>query len=387
MKRKIRYLIHKPGRAGGWRWIWQPSTALRAAGWRPVQLGADFAAAVDEAERLNAQVDAWRAGGAGPAHVKPAKRGTKAPTPGSIAALIRDYRASRWYGDLAPATRKSYDRVLDAVEAWAGDAPARAITPPLVEKFYQRQALDKASGKATPAKGALAVRVLRVLFGAGRRLGYVDANPAEDPGITLEKQREPRLWEPADEAAMVEAADRLGWHSIGTAITVNGWLGQRLRDVVALPRFEAADGWLTFRQSKRKRVVSLPLHLVPQLVARLEAEAARPGAVQSATHLLVHDRTGKPWREDTFKHRFAEVRAAAAEARPRCAELWFMELRHTAITRMHEAGLEPLAIAGVSGHTVGGVQQILDRHYLVRTKKGAERAFKARLAAEAEGKV
>jgi hypothetical protein len=93
---------------------------------------------------------------------------------------------------------------------------------------------------------------------------------------------------------------------------------------------------------------------------------------------------------------FAEVRAAAVagmpadDARglpglppmPACAELQFRETRHTAVTRLHEAEVDDLGISGITGHTPGSVRAILDKHYLVRTAKAAERAFERRLKAE-----
>lgn len=49
------------------------------------------------------------------------------------------------------------------------------------------------------------------------------------------------------------------------------------------------------------------------------------------------------------------------------------------------ASASGLLAMGVTGHTPGSVRAILDRHYLVRTGKAAERAFKARLEAERGG--
>jgi integrase len=67
---------------------------------------------------------------------------------------------------------------------------------------------------------------------------------------------------------------------------------------------------------------------------------------------------------------------------PACADLRWMELRHTAVTMLHQAGLDALAISSITGHTAQSVTTIIDRHYLVRTSAAAEGAFKARLAKE-----
>jgi integrase len=399
MARRIRYLTERPGPRGP-RYFWQPSTALRARGWQLTRLPDDFAAAVAAAEQLNARVDAWRAGtGEGPNGEPPGQAAGKAAAqrapraaPGSVDALIAAYKASRFWLALAPKTQRVYAWCLEKISAWAGDAPASAITPALVEKFYQRlQVSGEGERKETPAKAAAVIRVLRLLLEAGRRLEvrpgvcYVTTNAARRPGLTVRRQRQPKLWSAEDIAAMVEAADRLGWRSVGTAILLNSWIGQRLGDVLALPRWDVTSGALVFKQSKTGRAVSLPVHLVPALVERLTAEAQRPGAVQSPTHALVHDHTGKPWRPDTFSHVFAEVRAEAAKVRPSCADLWFMELRHTAVTRLHEAGVDALGIASITGHSEAGVSAILGRHYLVRTARAAERAFRQRLTIEREG--
>ena len=128
-------------------------------------------------------------------------------------------------------------------------------------------------------------------------------------------------------------------------------------------------------------MVILPVHVVARLVERMRAERERPGAVLSPEHLLLHDRTGQEWSGDVFRHVVAIARAKAAETLPSCADLRFAELRHTAVTRLHESGADELGIAGITGHSPKTVREILDRHHLVRT---AERAFRTRLAAEGQ---
>ncbi|WP_211870047.1 site-specific integrase [Neoroseomonas terrae] len=401
-KLKIRHLVAKALKGGNKLYYWQPPAALRAEGWKAERLPDDRLAAIARAEVLNADLDAWRKGEVALLAPSTAKARTKKAAPGTVAALRIDYEASRWWTKLAPKTRKQYEWALDAIEDWAGDQPARGITPPAVQAFYEmmlRRVETQGRKRVvieTPAKAAAAVRVLRLFLAAGSRLGYLppDSNPAAQPGISLRRAREPVLWKPEHVRQMAAVADRLSWRSVGTAILLNEWIGQREADVLKLPPWKVSAEALLIQQGKTRRWVSLPIHLVPQLVERVKGETERPGAVQSLTHLLVHEGTGQEWNEHTFRHVFAEVRAAAVagmpaegeapaiEPMPSCADLRFMELRHTAVTRLHEAGVDDLGIAGITGHTPGSVKAILARHYIIRTAKAAEGAFRKRLAAE-----
>jgi hypothetical protein len=378
----VRHLVEKTG-AHGPRWFWQPSAKLRAQGWRAQRLGANtLAEAVAQAEALNAELDTWREQQG--AEGRPKKR---APA-GTVLALIADYKASKWHTQLAPRTARDYGHYLDAIATWAGDMPARAITPRAVQAFHDAMA-SRTEGKgrarrtiSTPSRAAAAVRVLSALLGAGVRLGYVASNAASRPGLSVARQREPVLWTAAMVDHMVATADRLGWHSQGTAMLLNSWCGQRQADVLALPPYSLATGAIVLRQGKRGRKVALPVHLVPHLVARLEADRQRPGTLASTTHLLLHEGTGRPWQGFTFTHVFADIRAEAAKTMPACADLRWMELRHSAVTMLHQAGVDALGISTITGHSPATVQAILDKHYLIRTKEGAEAAFKARMAKE-----
>lgn len=353
-----------------------------------MRLSDDLAEAIAKAEELNAEVDAWRNGTISP-HAPPAARARarRGGQPGSVEALIEDYRASEAWRRLAPRTRQGYGWCLDIIEAWGGDLPARAITPKAVQAFYESLLRRvEGTGRArriieTPHKAAAVIRVLRLLLEAGRRLGYLRENPARRPDIVLPVKREPRIWSPEEVRHMAATADAMGWRSLGTAVLLNEWIGQREGDVLRLPPWRVEAESLVIRQGKTQRRVALPVYLIPHLVERLR-EDAEMRRVSSATHLLLNERTGRPWNGYTFVRVFAEARAKAAETMPSCAELRFMELRHTAVTRLHEAGVDALGIAGITGHTPDSVRTIVHRHYLRQTEKAAAVAFRTRLAAE-----
>jgi integrase len=201
------------------------------------------------------------------------------------------------------------------------------------------------------------------------------------------------VWSPEAVAAFVASADRLGLYSIGTAVALDEWLGQREGDVLALTRAQYRGGVLHVKQSKTGAQVELPLAGVPALAARLEAELARQ-AVRKVTALdatlIISEATRRPYKGEHFSHAFARVREkAAAAARAagyealavELAQVKFMHLRHTAVTRLAEAGASIPQIGAITGHTIGSINSILG-HYLVHTRELARGAFELRLAKE-----
>jgi len=420
---RIPYFVDKPGkprREGGVlvptrRYYWQPNKELRALGWPAERLPADEAAAIARAQQINAQVAAWRAGncvlpaatpaadGVGPAdegrHTPPGaaiggRRPAKPIQVNSLAHLIRLYRASDDFLRLRDKTRRAYLQNLQALEDWAGDAPAAAIGPARVQALY------KAFKTRTPAKARALVGMLRILFAFALRTEFLPkegGNAAQAPKLQGAPQSG-RLW-PLDAVALfVEVADRMGWHSVGSMVLTNHWIGQRQADIIAMQRTDYRGGRFYLTQAKTGAKVAVPHS--PWVEARIEAELARQAArgIRSLTHLFVCETTGQPWKEDHFRHVFAEIRAAAAEIWPAFSpshdelvdqapvpllDLQFMHLRHTAVTELAIAGCEVPEIAGVTGHTVASVEQIL-RRYLVRTARLAAAATGKRLAASAD---
>lgn len=374
---KVPYLIEKPGKAGSVLYYWQPSKALRDAGFRAQRLPDNRLEALTKVEQLNAELAQWRAGAA-PAHA-PATVAA-GPAPGTVAAAIAIYRASSEFGRLAKKTKRDYEQCLRALADWCGDLPAAAIKPKLTQAYY-----DKLHSK-TPAKAAAIVRVGRILWRVVLREGWSTINPWRDqeggPRIIGADEQAGKIWSAEAVAAFVRAADTMGLHSIGTAVTLNAWLGQREGDVLAVLRSAYRDGVIRFRQSKTGARVELPLDMVPALAARLDEELARQSArtVMSMT-LLVAEATGQPYKEDYFRHQFAKVRAAAAQACPEVATLKFMHLRHTALTRLLEAGCTIPEAAGVTGHELATAEAIAER-YLIRSAGLARNAFTKRLDKE-----
>lgn len=334
MKIKVRYLVKQPGRRGAPpRYFWQPSAALREQGYALQRVPDGWESIVDEdvleeraiaaAQDLNRQLDARRkAESEAPRKPRPA-----VPQLRSVDALIKLYKttdqpgAFRFKRNGKPrprSTQRGYEQCLDRIGAWAGDAPVTAIGPKRVQVLQQAMA-------ATPSFANAVIRVLRLLLDFGRREEWLVINPATKPNL-MGTDPSGQLWPHQAVTLFTETADRRGRHSMGTAVTVDEWIGQREGDVLRLPRNllqRAGDGTVTLRQGKGGVAVSLPLGMVPHLVARVEAEQTRldklykNAKVQPST-LIVSEETGQPYKEDNFRHVFADIRAEmAAEMRRR----------------------------------------------------------------------
>lgn len=402
-KLKIRYLIAKPAAGGRVKYFWQPSTRLREIGWTAKGPWFDLDTAVREARAENDRLDAWRQGeGPGPTDPNPdipnAPSLGRSPLPGTFDHLVATYKQSRFYLHCAASTRYSYDENLDILSQWCGDAQVGSLTTKRIEDFYTTLAA------ATPSKAHHLVGMLSIVLGCARRLyppehpGYLEHNPARE--LRREGQPGGGLLIPREAVGlMVEAADRMGRHSIGDAILLNEWIGQRRGDVLDLPRSIYRNGTVTLTQRKTGARVQLPIHIVPHIAARLEAAIRRAEANDVAsTFLIVSEETGTRYESSNFKKWYARIRDAATAKWPALPKTWedqdwletdpadwvplkaftFKDLRHTAVTRLAEANVSVPLIASITGHTITRVQQIIDR-YMVRTTAMAETAFRMRL--------
>lgn len=410
---RIPYLVPKPG-AKGPRYFWQPSQKLRAAGWRQRRLADEIGHAIAEAEAFNARLDAWRRAGADPAQAAafqfpasaeasagrpdPAEASAAAADkephaePGTLGAVIVAYKRSPAFLELAPKTRRSYRQNLDILWAWGHDHRLAAITPLRCKKLYQ------AWRPRTPSRAVAIVVMGRTLLKWAISEDLAAANPFKDVPVKTTRPDRDLLWTAEAIAAFDAAAIKQGWPSLGDAVVINHWLGQREGDILTLPLPKIEGGWIHVRQSKTGKRVALPISKVPELAARIEAARQRTlktgesfGITPST--LLVCETTGRPWGEDHFRHKLAEVRAVAAERQPTVplatdpaetapfTALTFQLLRHTAVCALAGAGCEDTLIRSVTGHSLGSVNAILER-YLVRSAQHAGEAFAKRLAHE-----
>lgn len=394
-----RFFVRKANRDGSARHYWQPPAYLLALGFAQQRLDAQLETAIDQARAWNDRVDRVRSGEildapaaatAGAAGLTDGRLGAgggrnKHIIPGSVAHAIRVFKQSAAWERIGDKTRHDYAWNLELIETWAGDDAVTSIAIEDKEKFYAE--LKKRSLSVANAT----IRVARRLWNVAIKKGMASTNPFARPELEEVEREDVTLWEPQLVIAFVKACDAVGRHSVGDAVVINHWLGQRKGDVLQLDRTLYREGCFHVRQNKTKARLVVPHS--PLVAARVEAALARQagaGRKVDSTKIVISEETGRPYQGDNFRHVFSEIRALAVRGSnlhglPPCPDLAavrFSWLRHTAVTELAIAGCTVAQIAAISGHSLKTVTKILDV-YLIRVARLAKKAADLRLAGDA----
>ena len=412
MKLKVKGLVAKKT-AAGIRYYWEPNPGERKAKWSGLALGADLALAVKAAEARNDEIGRWRDGGAKPAGVR---RIAKKSTFGAVIAAYKERRLPM----LAASTQRTAATPIGRLNTWAGDMPVHWVTRQRVRALRDKSA---PYDPETNSYGGIGHQAAFHMLEQGRTIckwavdeGLMTDNPFTSFGLGKPPARQ-IFWEDHHRAAFVAAAIALDTPvpSVALAIEIGLYIGQRQADVLKLSRTSwreiperkfrnrpdlyhqllqdpAAldpDGpnagkvmGIYVRQGKTTRHVGIPIE--GDMRRRIEAAI---GANDTSTAIIVCERTGQPWTQDNFQDWFGRVRQQAidtaveagnAELAAELAELQFLDLRRSCVVVLGELGLEPGAIAGVTGHKLATVMQILEV-YMPRTEAMAAAAVVARL--------
>lgn len=366
----IPYLVRK-----GRSWYWTPGPQLRARGWKNVPLGKDQARAEAKARQLNAEAAA---------EAEPARH----TGPMTVRQLIQRWQASPHFTGVRAATRRDYAYRCRVVDDWCGDAELPDLTRGLVKAWH------RACHQQHAAKANRALQMLRTLYDHAIDHEWCEANPADKVKPLPAKAAPVQDWTPDQVRHMVATADAAAdgnggaLFSVGTAILLNEWLGQRLKDILLMEADGIRGGVWHLVQSKTKAELFLPVGMVPGLAERMAEQQARNRALgYEGGRIIVSEATGLPYMADQdastdhFSRRFARVRALAAETMPACAGLTFQKLRRFANIEAEDAGVSDSQSNSVGGWRDGSTAK---GRYRARTLRQAESVFEARLKARGE---
>jgi integrase len=385
----------------------EPGRSLRARGVAGITLRAADGRFLDEQEAVIACRVLYQAAITGKAAAPPEH-------PRTVKAMFDALRASPKFKDtegvdmkragkrLAPRTRAGYLAHLKVIEAWCGDIPAAAVTPEDVQIFYDDQCeargLAMANAMMRTFKLAYNHAIKKLRWSLDNPVSAIETGDTEGRLVIMSR----------DEIdALVSAADWLAENfpdmaSVGDAVVLGAFTGQRQGDVLATPPLALVNGAYVFQTSKTGRRAFVPP--VGPLTQRLEAMAARRTArwpnVKFSTEIV--DAKGRAWPERVrdFREAFWMLRAIASGTiasledglralygtpvrlrntqaftpQPGLAGKWFSDLRDTAVTMLAGAGCTVFEIANITGHSLKTVSDILDKHYFVRNEELAASA-------------
>jgi hypothetical protein len=327
-------------RPAGTVYYWQVPPRLRVQGeteiW-PVgitRLPDTYAEMIAVATKLNRELDTLRSG---------ASEGSGK----SLPWLIRQYEQSSYYTCLRDKTKESYTLMARYVTKWSASRSHPAVislTTPKVLEFLAQYDSRKSM------RDHLA-KYLAVVLEFARRTGLIAVNPARRLGLKRAKRLKPIRTVTVEQVLAIAAKAReMGLPHIAIGTLLHFDLGQRQGDMLRLqkPR-DYRDGVFHFHQSKTDQIVTIKPFLRETRAALDALPATQMMLVARKDGLIIHPRIY--WQD---------FRAVANACGFR--DLWEMELRHSCVIYMEQAGLTPGEIATRTGHGLASVITILENY-------------------------
>ena len=384
-----RYMVARRLKSGVTAYYWTiPSWAKRNGCTLAVEaLGTDYARAKKRCdELLNPQLDAWR------------KREEIAlPSdhvlPGTFDWMVAIYKSSPLYQKLPAKTRKSYDAALRLASQHKltdgrnfGMLPLSSITPGAADRLFDRLKARPEGGERVRT-AVLAVTVCKRAWNVARR-DKPKIVPWENPFNKMELSYEPKPTRPVTHDELIRfvtAADEADEGSLGTAAMLAYYWLQREEDIIGRlcwSHYRPNDAPEVARifHHKTRKLVDIPLYdedgtvLWPELMERLET-TPRYGTLIVTRHQLDRRRKAHlPWKEDNFRHRVAEIRAAAGID----FSAKFMGLRHGGNTEGGDADLTDTQLRALSGHKTASMTVLYTKATMRQRRSGARKRLEAR---------
>lgn len=397
---KLPYVIARPLADGTFSFHFQPSTRMRARGIRPVELGKGPSADNPPedvralARTIYQQVEAMKPG----ARPRSPRLGSSRHGP-TFAAMIEDYKATKRFERLAPATQKLYTICLGRLLEWGGDLRRDLIEPLAVQDLH-----DEIAATAPAMAGQIIDAGHRVFnfHNKGRRGAF---NPFADIDVEPPTARNQVLPEPLI-THLVACADAMNLTWFGTFVLVDVCLGQRPGDILKLTRRQWRPDpdtglkrfWIKPQKTSRTTGKVIAVRAISALAARLEAHPP-------AGMTIIGDAKGRPINYAKLLRAWTEVRELAIrgsnehgirpwaqvwaeaiaadpsialdhlpidaltdgnfdplspEATPDVNQYQMRDLRRTAVVWLFRAGCNESEAAAISGHSLREVSRIFE---------------------------
>lgn len=288
-------------------------------------------------------------------------------SPTSVAALVRDHRASERYLRLPPKSRNGRDHALELMRERWGQFETAAIRPVHVQALY-----DSLTDR--PATANRRLDDISAVFGWGRTRGFVDENPC----ARIERVESNGSYEPWPTAPL-EALIGRGKPEIVKVALVATYTSQRREDVLARLSDDRIDGSIWYlRQGKTRTDVPVPLHPVVLAILDMERAARRKAKIVDPRRPLLTNSRGQPWTASGFGASWRKelIRLGLRperndELEPDAFRPTFHGLRHTNATLIATTvARSPDAFGGIARvrSMLGHMSEAMARHYARRAE-------------------
>lgn len=263
---------------------------------------------------------------------------SEAAKPKSLGALIKSYKGTDAWTDLAPRTKRDYEKVIGFLKPLY-DMPVQTLTAPRIVELR-----DKWRHKRGRRFVNYCLTLLTLLMDRGVELGLLNDNPADQvKRVKRDKNIAPlnRQWTEAERQAVTERTATLRYKHLALPLAIGLCLGIREGDMIHLPRTIVKGGRIAFETAKRR--VWIDLEVLPEL-----ATAIAVSPPHDAITLCANSR-GRPWSQDGFRASFFKMLRALEEEGVIGSGLTYHGLRHTVASLLAERGVSTEDIAAVLG--------------------------------------
>lgn len=305
-----RHYVVKRGRA-----FWQPTPAMKRAGFQPVPLGADGPTAFKLAEEWNRRWDATRTGQVPSPALASAKNLSPELSeeltvypPRSLGAAFRQYRKTEEWRRKAPRTREDWWRGWKRIKPVFGDVDPRTVR--LDDVSAWRAAIEET---VSLREAHRALKIWRALWKVAAALGFCirDADPSLGVRNTAAEGRG-LVWTEGEAVRLFKRAWRMGFHGLAAVIAVAWDTQLSPGDVRALRASQFARGGAgaVFFTERGKTGVPVGGALSGRAIAALSAYLEHLGIELHGEAFIFRNRSGAPYSKDTLGDDFRDVRGA-----------------------------------------------------------------------------
>jgi integrase len=265
--------------------------------------------------------------------------------PGTLAAIIDDWRASASFTKLKPKTRADYERIEAVIRAEFGDMPARAIEARGARTLF----IDwRDTMRSTPCSADYHMAVLASILAFAADREIIARNPLERVGRLHTTTRADIIWpRSAIETMLTHARPHIRSVFVMALTTL-----QRQGDCLTMPTlaWDGKQAWI--KQGK----TGARVRITPPAMLRTILDEARANG--QATVLT--NSYGERWTSTGFRASWRKEMARLG-----IKGVTFHDLRGTGISWLHHEAHLPIAdIAAISGHSAADAEAIIRRHYL-----------------------